>query len=122
MLARFVVFGILVTAALVPVAHAQQQPLQGTWGSTGQFRGSTTSGGQIYGPDGRYLGQMQRSQTAPTTSEGGFGRATPNGAKDARRQSDTARPVYGANGQYLGQVNRSGQFYDAQGTYRGQMR
>jgi len=121
MLARSVVFGILVAASLAPAARAQQQPMQGAWGATGQFRGSTT-GGQIYGADGRYIGQVQRAPTAPTSSEGGFGRGTANGAREARRQSDADRPVYGANGQYLGQVNRAGQFYDAQGVFRGQMR
>ena len=121
MLAKSVVLGILVAATLAPAAQAQQQPMQGVWGSTGQFRGSTDRG-QIYSPDGRYIGQVQRSQTAPTSSEGGFGRGTTNGAREARRQSDANRPVYGANGQYLGQVNRGGQFYDAQGVYRGQMR
>jgi hypothetical protein len=95
--------------------------MQGMWGSTGQYRG-TTNGGQIYSPDGRYIGQVQRPSTAPSTSEGGLGRSTPNAARQADRQADTNRPVYGANGQYLGQVNRQGQFYDAQGVYRGQMR
>ena len=100
----------------------QQQPLQGMWGSTGQYRGSTNRG-QIYSPDGRYIGQVQRPSTAPSGGgEGGFGRTTTNAARQADRQADINRPVYGANGQYLGSVNRQGQFYDSQGAYRGQMR
>jgi hypothetical protein len=121
MVLRAAVLGILVLASAAPAAYAQQQPMQGMWGSTGQYRG-TNNQGQIYSPDGRYIGQVQRPSGAPSASEGGFGRSTQNGARQADRQSDANRPVYGANGQYLGTVNRQGQFYDAQGTYRGQMR
>jgi hypothetical protein len=115
-------FGLLLLAATIPTADAQQQPLSGMWGSSGQYGGSTTRGGQIYGPDGRYVGQMQRPSGIPSAREGGFGRSTLNSYDHARRQSAYDRPVYGANGQYLGTVNRNGQFYDAQGAYRGQMR
>jgi hypothetical protein len=121
MLLRSAALGILVLASLAPAAFAQQQPMQGMWGSSGQYRGSNTHG-QIYSPDGRYVGQVQRPSTVPSAGEGGFGRGTQNGARQVDRQSDANRPVYGANGQYLGSVNRQGQFYDAQGTYRGQMR
>lgn len=121
MVLRSVALGILIVASVAPSAYAQQQPMQGVWGSTGQFRGSNNHG-QLYGPDGRYVGQVQRPSTAPSSSEGGFGRTTPNAARQADRQADVNRPVYGANGQYLGTVNRQGQFYDAQGAYRGQMR
>lgn len=121
MIVRPLALAALGLVACVTAAQAQQQQMQGMWGSTGQYRGSN-SHGQIYSPDGRYIGQVQRPSTAPSTSEGGFGRSTPNAARQADRQADTDRPVYGANGQYLGQVNRNGQFYDAQGTYRGQMR
>jgi hypothetical protein len=122
MVLRAAVLGILVLASAAPAAYAQQPPLQGVWGSTGQYRGSTNRG-QIYSPDGRYIGQVQRPSTAPSSGgEGGFGRGTPNAARQADRQADVNRPVYGANGQYLGSVNSQGQFYDSQGTYRGQMR
>lgn len=123
MLPRSIGLAFVVLAAAVPAASAQQQqPMQGMWGGTGQYRGSNTPSGQIYSPDGRYIGQVQRPSTAPSVGDGGFGRGTMNGASNARRQQDAAQPVYGANGQYLGQVNRSGQFHDAQGVYRGQMR
>ena len=111
------VLGILVAAS---AAEAQQQPMQGMWNSTGQYRG-TNSQGQVYSPDGRYVGQVQRPSRVPGAGEGGLGR-TQNSIDNTRRQNDHNRSVYGANGQYLGEVNRSGQFYDAQGTYRGQMR
>jgi hypothetical protein len=121
MIMRSLACAALGVLAFASVAEAQQQPMQGMWGSTGQYRGSNTKG-QVYGPDNRYIGQVQRPSTAPSTGEGGLGRSTPNAARQADRQADTNRPVYGANGQYLGQVNRQGQFYDAQGVYRGQMR
>jgi hypothetical protein len=123
MLLRSAALALLIVASVAPAAYAQQQqPMQGMWGSTGQYRGSTNRG-QIYSPDGRYIGQVQRPSTAPSSGgEGGFGRTTPNAARQADRQSDVNRPVYGANGQYLGTVNRQGQFYDAQGAYRGLMR
>jgi hypothetical protein len=120
--ARLFALGLLGIVAAAPAAEAQQQPLQGMWGSTGQYRGSTVRGGQMYSPDGRYMGQVQRPSGIPTSREGGFGRSTLNSLDNARRESDHNRPVYGANGQYLGTVNRDGQFYDSQGTYRGQMR
>src|SRR5262245_5679394 len=107
MVLRAAILGILVLASAAPVAHAQQ-PMQGMWGSTGQYRGTSTNG-QIYSPDGRYVGQVQRPSSAPSTSDGGFGRGTQNGARQADRQQDANRPVYGANGQYLGTVNRQGQ-------------
>ena len=120
--ARLFALGILGIVIAAPAAEAQQQPMQGMWGSTGQYRGTTTRGGQIYSPDGRYIGHVQRPSGIPSASEGGLGRNTPNNFDSARRQSDHNRPVYGGNGQYLGTVGRDGQFYDAQGVYRGQMR
>ncbi len=122
MVLRLTALGLLILAAAAPTAHAQQQPLQGMWGSTGQYGGTTTRGGQMYAPDGRYVGQVQRPSGIPSAREGGFGRHTPNSFDNARRQSGHDRPVYGANGQYLGTVNQTGQFYDSQGAYRGQMR
>ena len=119
--ARLFALGLLGILVAAPAAEAQQQPMQGMWGSTGQYRG-TNSRGQIYSPDGRYVGQVQRPSGLPTANDGGFSRGTMNRADNARRQNDHDRPVYGANGQYLGQVNRDGQFYDSQGAYRGQMR
>ena len=120
--ARLFALGILGILVAAPAAEAQQQPLQGMWGSGGQYRGSTTRGGQVYTPDGRYVGQVQRPSGIPSSREGGFGRSTLNSFDNARRQSDHDRPVYGANGQYLGTLNQNGHFYDAQGTYRGVMR
>jgi hypothetical protein len=118
---RLTALGLLILAAAAPAAHAQQ-PLQGMWGSTGQYGGSTSRGGQIYSPDGRYVGQVQRPSGIPSARESGFGRNTLNSFDNARRQSGHDRPVYGANGQFLGTVNQNGQFYDSQGAYRGQMR
>lgn len=122
MLLRPIALGLLVLAAAAPAAHAQQQPMQGMWGSSGQYRGSTTRNGQIYSPDGRFVGQVQRPSSIPSAREGGFGRTTPNSLDNARRQSGHDRPVYGTNGQYLGTMNQNGQFHDARGAYRGQLR
>jgi hypothetical protein len=117
---RLFVLGLLGVVAAVPAAEAQQQPMQGMWNSTGQYRGSNDRG-QVYSPDGRFVGQTQRPSGLATGNEGGLGR-TMNSNDNTRRQNDHGQAVYGANGQYLGTVNRGGQFYDAQGTYRGQMR
>jgi hypothetical protein len=120
MFARLLTLGILGLVVAAPAAEAQQQPMQGMWNSTGQYRGSNARG-QMYSPDGRYVGQVQRPSGLSTGSEGGLSR-TMNGNDNTRRQNDHNRPVYGGNGQYLGTVNRDGQFHDSQGTYRGQVR
>ena len=110
---------LIVAFALPCVAQGQTMPQ--AWGSTGQYRGSVTRNGNLYDPDGRYMGQIQRNPGLPRASEGGLGR-TLNEFGHAQRQTDRNQSVYGPNGQYLGQVDRKGQFYDAQGVYRGQLR
>lgn len=109
-----------VALALPAIVHAQ--PMQNMWGPGGQFRGSNERNGAIYGPDGRYIGQIQRQGLSPRGREGGFGHGTMNAFGDSRRQAERNRSVYGADGQYLGQVDRNGQFYDPKGAYRGELR
>ena len=115
-----VLCAVLAVVALPCLAQAQTTMPQ-AWGSTGQYRGTVERNGNLYSPDNRYMGQIQRNPGLPRGSEGGLDR-TLNERGHVQRQSDRNQSVYGTNGQYLGQVDRNGQYYDAQGVYRGQLR
>jgi hypothetical protein len=115
-------FVFTLALAVSTLAHAQGMP-NNVWNQSGQYRGATIPNGSIYGPDGRYIGQIQRpGSAAQRGSEGGIGRSTMNSTARAQRQADRNRTVYGPKGQYLGDVNRNGDFWDSNGQYRGRMR
>ena len=110
-------------ALLVPsLAHAQGQGIPNVWNPSGQYMG-TQRGGQIYGPDGRYIGQIQPPGTVTRRgSEGGINRQTLNGQSHAQRQANRNRTIYGSRGEYLGATDRNGDFWDPSGIYRGRLR
>lgn len=113
---------LALTLAAPSLAHAQTVP--NVWDSHGQFGGTVDRSGNLYGPDNRYLGQIEPPRSArPQQSVRGLGQGTTYSSPDrGLRQVDPQRNVYGANGQYLGQVDRNGDYYDAQGKFRGQLR
>lgn len=115
---------VLALALAAPLSLAHAQTLPNAWDANGRYAGSIDRNGNLYGPDNRYLGQLERpSMARPQPFSGALGQGATFGSQSrTQRTLGQERGVYGPNGQYLGQVDRSGNFYDSQGKFRGQLR
>lgn len=115
------IVGLTVLAA-PSFVMAQATPFPNAWGPTGQYNGTMDKKGNLYGSDGKFIGQVERPGAYARPGDDAHARGLSPRFQSTPRSQPTNQPVYGANGQYMGYVDRNGDLYDSKGMLKGRVR